>query len=451
MIASNKHIITKVLPVSMFFITIYSVIMYSNYIDLDSIFRSTAIWWAISIFILSLLLISALYFFDRINNKNMIFIILYIAWNIISIIRGAFVAEIYWDWKALIGNTMVLLLPIASYATSNITLSQSLLSYYLRNVLPLFVIFAFIINTDAYGFYLMPISFLLLFIPILTTRQKFLILGIFFIIIFSDTAARSNVLKFTVPILLLSFYYLRKIISTKVFEVIRITIIIIPIILFVLGATGLFNVFKIQNYISADIKVTGNDWDGERKEVSMIEDTRTFLYEEVTESAITNNYWLFGRTPSRGNDSMTFGLIEFEWTGRYERLTNEIGLANVFTWTGIIGVILYLAIFYHASFLAINRSNNIFAKILGLYVAFRSLYSWIEDYQSFSVNYLMIWLMIGLCMSTSFRMMSNNEVTIWARGIFNPRYTILQSLLYKKSLYEKNKNSYSANMSQQKR
>ncbi len=432
-----KKITIKALKGSILFITIYSILMHTKYITLDSIFANTAIWWMISALILTSIFVSIIYFYDKNNNKRMVFVLLYLLWNIICIIRGAFAAEIYWDWKALIGNAMILMLPAIAYSATNLILTQTLLSFYVKFVLPLFILFAFIINTDAWGFYLMPMSLLLLFIPALTNKQRMLLLLVVVVVILSDTAARSNILKFTVPILMLMFYYLRNTILIKTLEAVRITLFIAPIILLILGVTGLFNIFKIQDYLKNDITVVGNDWDGERKELSMTEDTRTFLYEEVLQSAKRNDYILFGRTPARGNDSMTFGLIEFEWTGRYERLTNEIGVANVFTWTGLVGVIIYFLMFYQAAYLAVNRSNNIFAKILGVYLSFRWLWSWVEDYNTFSINYLMIFIIIGLCISDSFRKRSDKEIMIWARGIFDMRYIHFQNFLIKKSLYEK--------------
>src|SRR5690606_8120152 len=125
-------------------------------------------------------------------------------------------------------------------------------------------------------------------------------------------------------------------------------------------------------------------------EVDITADTRTFIYAEVLQSAAINHYWLFGRTPARGNDSYTFGAMAYELTHRNERVSNEVGLSNVFTWTGITGLFLYLLIYLRASFLAVNRSKNIYAKMLGVMVAFRWLYAWVEDVNNFSLNYFML-------------------------------------------------------------
>ena len=72
--------------------------------------------------------------------------------------------------------------------------------------------------------------------------------------------------------------------------------------------------------------------------------------------------------------------------------------------------------------------------MLGIYVAFRWLYSWIEDVNDFSLNYFMLMIMLGLCFSESFRNMSNKDVVIWVRGMFDVRYIRLQQYLFKKKV-----------------
>lgn len=437
----SKQITIKSVPVTILFVTIYSVIGFTKYLAMGSALQNTTMWWLISAIILIVFLFAAFYFYDTLNNKSMIPIYAYLIWNIICIIRGAFVAEIYWDWKLLVNNAMVFMLTLTSFLATNKLLVQSIFSYYVKYIVPLFLFFMLILRTDAFGFYLMPISTLLLFFPVLSKRSQIMLIGCTAIVLLADLGARSNVIKFGVPIMLLSIYYLRSIISTKLMETARLMLFIIPVFLFILGTSGIFNVFKMDEYIGKDISAMGTDPEGNRAEESLVADTRTFLYEEVLQSSINNDYWLFGRTPARGNDSNTFGLLEFEWTGRYERASNEIGLANVFTWTGLIGVILYTLVFFRSSYLAINRSNNIFIKLVGLYLAFRWAYSWIEDYQTFSLNYILLIIMWGMCLSQSFREMSDNDFTFWARGIFDKRYIKLQDLKIKKTLYEKSQSS----------
>lgn len=55
--------------------------------------------------------------------------------------------------------------------------------------------------------------------------------------------------------------------------------------------------------------------------------------------------------------------------------------------------------------------------MLGVFIAFRWLYAWIEDVNYFTSLTYMLWLMIGLCYSKKFRSMSNLEVKLWVKGI----------------------------------
>lgn len=433
----KKQIISHFIPVTILLMAIYSVLPFLKQgVPMGGILNNTTIWWGISFLILIAFLFSRYYFFDKRNQDNMLIVWLYLLWNFICIIRGVFVAESYWDWKGLINNAMALLLPIVIFSATNKMMVQSLFSFFIKYALPLFVVFALIIITGAYGFYLMPISILLLFLPAFSKRQKIFLLLITIFVIVSDLTARSNVIKFGVPLLILGIYFLKDKISVKWIEGIRLSLFITPVLLFVLGVTDVFNVFNMDEYIESDYAAVGIDAEGNRTEESVTVDTRTFLYVEVLESAINNNYWLLGRTPARGNDSEAFGDWAFDITGRYERLSNEIGLANVFTWTGIVGVILYFLLFFRASYLAVNKSNNIYVKMTGIFVAFRWLYAWVEDINNFTLNYFMLMITLGICFSYSFRKMTDKEVIIWVRGVFDVRFVRYQYYLMGKRKYE---------------
>ena len=137
--------------------------------------------------------------------------------------------------------------------------------------------------------------------------------------------------------------------------------------------------------------------------------------------------WLFGRSPARGTISKAFGKDDMNKRG--ERNGNEVAILNIFIWTGLIGVILYFLIFYHASYLAITQSNNRYSKILGISLAFRWVYAWVEDVNNFSLNNFFIWILIAVCLSKQFRSMDNKEIKIWVRGIFDRNFLIENNIL----------------------
>lgn len=128
---------------------------------------------------------------------------------------------------------------------------------------------------------------------------------------------------------------------------------------------------------------------------------------------------LFGRSIARGYDSVSFGDWADKAMGikRGERQRCETSILNIFNYFGIIGIILYLVIFIYASFLAIYKSRNLFISVIGIYVAFRWLFAWIEDFSRFDLNYLFLWILIGICYSPIFRNMSNKEFILWFKNI----------------------------------
>jgi hypothetical protein len=416
----NKEL-ARILPFCILPITILSVSRYPGKItQFITIFGNTTLIWFVQFLILLIFLISRKYYFDKNYSKEIQILKWYLIYNMFSFARGIFIADTYWDWKALIANTLALLLPIVAYTGTNKQVFQSIFSYFIRYVLPLFLLFAFLIEKGAYGFYLVPVSFILLFLPVLSLRMKIIVLFLAAIVVIADLSARSNVIKFIVPIIFSLLYYTRNLLSTKIYEISRKLLFLLPVIFLSLALSNTFNVFRLSDYIEGDYAVEKSNKDGYVVESSLTADTRTGLYIDVLVTAKKYNSWWIGRSPARGNESKQFG--EKDLSGRGERYGNEVAILNIFTWTGLVGVIFYFLIFYKASRLAINESRNIFAKILGLFIAFRWVYAWVEDINYFTLTTFVLWLMIGLCFSKSFREMSNLEIKVWIRGLFDKRY-----------------------------
>ena len=148
-----KHLVAAVLPYTIILIAIYSILpYYSSRIPFLSYIDNTTIWWVISYFILIIFLLSNKYFLENENKKSFVLVTLFLLWMLISIVRGAFVADNYWDWKGLVYNSMGLLLPIVAYSATNKVIVQSILSFYVKYGLPLFFIIMFITAKTAFGF-----------------------------------------------------------------------------------------------------------------------------------------------------------------------------------------------------------------------------------------------------------------------------------------------------------
>ena len=402
-----------VLPIAIFSVQRFSSMPLGN----------TTIWWLIQVIVLLILLVARFVFFQRENRRHFLFLNLFLIWVIFSVVRGVYMAENYWDFKSLIERAFELFLPVVAYTASNKERLQAILSFFVKVVLPSSVLFLIPVPTGAWGWYLFPVGFLILFLPALKTPWKILFVAVALVALLGDISTRSHTFKYGIPILLLLIYYFRFFIATdQILNIGRLVFTIAPWVLLFLGVSGIFNVFKINEYIKTSYVAETTNAQGEIKKQDLTDDSRTFIYTEVLQSAKKHNYWILGRSPARGNDTVAFADFFQQITGKNERYKNEANVPNIFTWMGIIGLLLYFLVFYKAFTLAITKSNNIYIKIIGLFVAFRWAYAWAEDYAAFGTNDLTIWLMVGACLSESFRKMNNLEVKLWARGIIENRY-----------------------------
>lgn len=376
----------------MIVITLFSVNVYSK-IPVDS----TAVWWTLLTGVLLYFIKAKKEFYNPANAKNIYFVELYIYWNIICIIRGFFVAEDYWEWKFLIQFGLVLLIPICIYTVTNTFWVQKMVQQWFKFILPAFFVMYFFLFNEAVGHYLVPVSFALLFFPFLTKKWKIISVAMALIVFAANLGARSNVIKFVIPMILSLVYYFKTLASTKILKFTRLSFIVLPFILLYLGISNTFNIFKMSDYIEGDYRATQEQDVGGPDDLTA--DTRTFLYVEVISSALKYDYVWLGRTPARGNESQAFGpgIDKDLGTHKMERPSNEVSILNVFTWTGIIGVILYFLIFLKATYLALYKSKSRIMKIIGVYLAFRWSYAWVEDFSIFNLSYFFLWVTIGIC------------------------------------------------------
>ena len=343
----------------------------------------------------------------------------YFWWLLFETIRGAFIAENYWEWKQLITGFLSLSLPLFVYAFVQPYILQKVLFVWIKIAIPFFIVFLPILSHGAYHFYLGPIFLLGCFIPILPRKWKIIISVLLVIMLFIDWGARSQVIKSAVVLLVALGIYYRHWISINILKTVHWICYAAPIILLILGISGTFNIFEDLasnkgKYVERKIV------DGKAVTEDLSADTRTFLYQEVITSALKHHYVIWGRTPARGNDSMLFGKYTAEElkTGKYERHSNEVCHPNVFTWLGLVGVILYSLIYLRSSYLAVYKSNNIYVKYLGCFIAFRWAYGWIEDGNTFAILSISLWMIIAIGLSTKFRDMNNRQMIIWIRSIF---------------------------------
>lgn len=367
-------------------------------------------------------------FFLKGGNKKNIKLIdrrllaIYFTWLAINVVRGAlyYTENNYWLWKQLVEGTLTLLLPCWILVLADARCSAELLRKWLRWGLLLFAPLSVIITREAWHFYLGPILFVGCFLFNIQKKWMLLVGLLMAAMCVVDLGARSQVLMSAVVFVVAFVYKIKWAIPTWLMKLGHIGFYVIGITLLYLGITGEFNVFEEilegnkGKYYSAEKVV-----DDMVVKEDLADDTRTFIYTEVIQSAVLHDYVVCGRTPARGNDSRQFGddfAIDLQ-TGLYERHSNELVHTNVFTWLGLIGLFLYSLFYVRASFLAVYRSRSFALKLLGCFVAFHWLYGWVEDFNRFDINNFSIWLCISVCLSEQFRRMSDKEFMRWLKSI----------------------------------
>lgn len=414
------NILKKIFPFLILLISVSSILQWCSLP-----IGNTAVWWLIQSFIIYCfwLFKPVKYSVWQIN----IFLILILYQGVYG---AMFMAEDYWHWKMLINNLMVFSLPLASYTFAKPVMLQRTLRLWFKYGWILFLLLLPFLGSDAIGRFLVPYSFLLLFITLLDKKYLLYSLGVYCLVLLFGYDSRSDLIKYTICLVFGCLYYIPIIRSNLKFLFKSAAVIMypLPIVLFILGALGTFNIFNLDEELGLDKKYEMTSSTGNTQ--SAFTDTRTPLFYEQVSSAIENNYVIMGRSLARGCDSQLFGAkvddskrsIDPNYVGRGERDASEVSIHNIFNYFGLVGVFVYLLIFMGASYKAICRSNNIYMPIVGVLIAFRWVYAWVEDFSRFDLNYLFIWILIGMCYSPLYRNMSNNEFKQWIKAVIGSKY-----------------------------
>lgn len=380
---------------------------------------NTFVYWFFSFCIILLIPYIKRRYNPVIVDKDFIFVKMFLAWTAIGVIRGIFVADNYWEYKNMVGGTLSCLIPAFTFVFNPIVL-QKFYRIWLKFCIPAFFAFyLWMVSPGEVNFYLGPVFIIGCFLPFMSKKWKIIIGFLLAYMLVADLGGRSQVLKAALALCVSLLCIYRKFISDGLLRIVHWSFYITAIILVTLGITGTFNLFT-------DISTNEGKYvekkmvNGQIVEDDLSSDTRTFIYVEVLESALRHNYVIYGRSLARGNDSAFFGAFNAEdlKTGKYERYGNELCHLNIFTWLGLIGVVLYSLIYLRSSFMAVYHSKSYFLKVIGIFIAFHWAYGWVEDTTKFDILNISLWSAIGMGLSSQFRNMTDREFIQWFKGLF---------------------------------
>ena len=334
----------------------------------------------------------------------------------ISIINlyGIAVAENYWEYKALITNlpkyySIAITIWVSTYFNIFILYRKS---FYM---LLLAAITCFLISKSYSFIYSLAFAFPIFLLLKAKSGQfrikDYIVFALYLLCIFTySSIQRIDILK--ILFVLVSFIFVKKLLllNANRLKYIAFSFLLLPFVLFYTGVTGIFNPFQMEDYIKGDYSTTRVE-NGELVEEELTADTRTSLYVDIFSTLDSHDSWILGRTPAKGYECAYIDFGNF-YTGITERNASEVGLLNITLHYGIIGFILYSAIFIYGIWLALFRSENRHCKLMALYVSFIFFISWIWQPPQLSVFYFFDMCMLGLCYSPSFRSYTDKELSL---------------------------------------
>jgi len=213
-------------------------------------------------------------------------------------------------------------------------------------------------------------------------------------------------------------YHTGRIVYAPVLRFAKNILLVLPVVFLLLGAFQIINIFA---YIQDSRNVSISNSSGKVQEVFV--DSRTSIYSDVLLELSKQNAFLFGlggvgRTETSLADITYNNFSEIYKEGR---IATESGMLNFLQWGGIFSVLAYTFLFYRASSLALNYSRNWFCKALAVWIAYKFMFSFIDDVLIYNNNTLALMLSFGMCFNRKLRSKTDRDLTDMFNFIFSDR------------------------------
>jgi len=367
--------------------------------------------------LIALLFLKNAQFFSKIDFKYKTNVKIFFLYGVFVVIHSFFVAESYNQWRYLATVfAPTLLLPFICILATNPLFTFAVFKTLIRITVPISFIFIFEGATEdknhnlVYINYISIIYLLIFLLPLFKFKFRLVIILISLLSFTYDLDNRSNMLSLVFSYILLGYYViasrlLNTSISSRILMVFRYILLFLPILLFVLGAVDVFNVFKFIDTKGSSKEIIISSESGR----ILTTDSRTGIYEDALKNLRKKNDWIFG---SSATVIYTTHLAESNADWDKGRLGgSESGFLGFLTFGGVVYASLFFSLCYLSSFFAVHRSNSIAIQLIGIFISFRWLYSFIENTLVFNFTWITLFLAIGIAFSPSFRSMTDAQIT----------------------------------------
>lgn len=135
-------------------------------------------------------------------------------------------------------------------------------------------------------------------------------------------------------------------------------------------------------------------------ETTMVNDTRTFLFQELSKDLTETSTWLYGKGMfgTYYSDVMYIASKNGEYADNSNRLGTECGFLWLILKGGIIYFVLYFALFYTTVLVALRRDQKVFLFIAFL-ISSRLLFMFVSFTPAFDIANMFLWAFLGLTLS----------------------------------------------------
>lgn len=346
--------------------------------------------------------------------------VLLLLYNLITFIRGFFNVEVKSDLYILLSNDLFVyfLIPFFIFLADFDLLKRiwRLLCTFGLVLCLFFYFFPPGDETMSFGHNISFLTGVILCSPFIDKKYFVYFLIIAFFSVTYDLDRRSVTVGFLVSFLFVISY--KFFIKLYVRRILYVLTIIIPIVLLLLGSTGKFNVFKYIESINLNVELSSN------RQYTV--DSRTSIYMDVFGELFAQKKLIHGlgargktRTSLVENPNHDYWKIYV-----HGRSQTESGMLNYFQYGGIIGFLVYSIFLLTCAYKALFKSRNSFMIIMGCFICFKFLYSFIEDPLTTNVYTFNLFIWLGLCLNKKMRTLSNKDMTNYLNTIF-PKHKLL--------------------------
>lgn len=376
----------------------------------------------VSVLIIAMIFIANRQFFQQVRFHYKRWVVGFGIYGLVVLAHSIFYTKSYPQWSYLVNVYLpFLLLPYFCVLGAKATSLSKILKAFFIFTIPLSIVYLVIGSADKntnlfFLNYISVIYLLIILIPFLKWRWQITVVIASIASVSFDLDNRSNIISvaFSYSLLLFYYFFVRKIgneLSAFFLNMARKLLLIGPLVLLILGALGVFNVFQYTDEEGSAGGVVVSTESGKL----LSTDSRTGIYEDALNNLVKNNGWVFGTGVTVMYETH---LAESNSDYNQGRLGgSESGFLALLTFGGIPYVVLMFALCFSSSQLAINNSNNSLIKLVGVFVAFRWLYLFIESPVSLNFTWVTLFLAIGMALNPVLRSASDLQMKNYFKRI----------------------------------